>query len=58
MENKINLLDFINLPMKTINRLWKEKNTFRKNYGNIYFMSNKKNADKTGSKIIINHING
>ena len=52
------LLDFLNLPMKTIDRLWKEKNAFRKKYDNLYFMSNKKNAGKIGSKIILNHING
>tara|TARA_B110000971_G_C19835399_1_gene420024 strand:+ start:329 stop:724 length:396 start_codon:yes stop_codon:yes gene_type:complete len=52
------LLDFLNLPMKTIDRLWKEKNAFRKKYDNLYFMSNKKNAGKIGSKIILKHMNG
>jgi len=52
------LLDFLNLPMNTIDRLWKEKNAFRKKYDNLYFMSNKKNAGKIGSKIILKHMNG
>jgi hypothetical protein len=52
------LIEFLNLPIKEINRRWKEKAIFRKKYDDIYFMSNKKNAGKIGSKVILKHMNG
>ena len=51
-------IEFLNLPIKEINKRWKEKAIYRKKYDAIYFMSNKKNAGKIGSKIILNYING
>ena len=52
------LIEFLNLPIKEINRRWKEKAIFRKKYDDIYLMSSKKNAGKIGSKVILKHMNG
>ena len=46
------LIEFLNLPIKEINRRWKEKAIYRKKYEDIYLMSSKKNAGKIGSKVI------
>ena len=50
------LIEFLNLPIKDINRRWKAKAVYRKKYDDIYFMSNKKNAGKIGANIILKHI--
>ena len=50
------LIEFLNLPIKEINRRWKEKAIYRKKYDDIYFMSNKKNAGKIGANLILKHI--
>ena len=52
------LIEFLNLPIKEINRRWKEKAIYRKKYDDIYLMSSKKNAGKIGSKVILKHMNG
>lgn len=52
------LIEFLNLPIKEINRRWKEKAIYRKKYEDIYLMSSKKNAGKIGSKVILKHLNG
>ena len=52
------LIEFLNLPIKEINKRWKEKAIYRKKYDAIYFMSSKKNAGKIGTKVILKHLNG
>ncbi|MAU88554.1 MAG: hypothetical protein CMC40_01425, partial [Flavobacteriaceae bacterium] len=55
---KKQLTDFLNLPYEDIIRKWNEKEIYRKNYDDKYFLSSKKYAGSIGSKLILNLIDG
>lgn len=55
---KKKLTDFLNLPYEIILRKWNEKEVYRKNYDDKYFLSSKKYAGLIGSKLILNLIDG
>ena len=55
---KKQLTDFLNLPYEDILRKWNEKEIYRKNYDDKYFLSSKKYAGSIGSKLILNLIDG
>ncbi len=54
---KKQLINFLNLPYENILRKWNEKELYRKNYDDKYFLSSKKYAGSIGSKLIKKIIN-
>ena len=50
------LKDFLNQPFKQIKKLWNEKQRYRDQYDEEYFMFKNKNAGKMGANFILNSI--
>jgi hypothetical protein len=53
---ELDLINFLNKPYKEILTLWKQKQKYRDQYDEVYFLSKKKNAGKIGANYIIDQI--
>ena len=50
---EIDLIRFLNKPYKEILSLWKQKQKYRNQYDEVYFLSKEKKAGKIGATLIL-----